>query len=367
MTSSDYLQQAYLLAKKANFKNISPNPFVGAIVVNKEGEIIGKGYHQKLGGPHAEVYAIEDALTKYDNLSQCTLYVSLEPCSHIGKTPACTSFILKNKIPKVVIGSMDPNPLVSGAQLLSDNGVIIEKCILPEIVEMNSVFNINQMYKRPKYLLKSAITLNGKIADRLGNSKWISNAKSRRFVHQELRMNADAILTTAKTIIKDNAIMNIRMDGQDPQELNVVVIDKNLDLLKKENSELAIFYQRKNTKLFLVTDKVYEEDIKEGIEILNMPITNGIVNFQALNTALLSRNICAVLVEGGASLNASMLKAGLIDELFMFICPSIILDNQSINVFNSNEEQLMEYAQKLELVETKIVDSDILARYKLLH
>ena len=366
MTASDFLHLTYLLAKRANFKNIRPNPFVGAIVVDKEGNVIGEGYHQKAGGPHAEVYAIEDALTKYNDLSECTLYVSLEPCSHTGKTPPCTSLIMQHKIPKVAIGSMDPNPLVSGAKLLKDNGVMIEKCILPEIVEMNTVYNINQIYKRPKYILKSAITLNGKIADRLGNSKWISNAKSRNFVHQVLRTNADAILTTAKTVLKDNATMNIRVEGQEEQELNVVVFDKNLDLLKEENKHLAIFYERKNTKLYLVSDKSFEGQIPNYIETIHIPIINDYFDLALLNNALLSRNICEVLVEGGANLNTSMIKAGCIDELYMFVCPSLLFDNDAINVFSSNEQHLMANSQKLELVETKTFDSDILVKYKIL-
>ena len=212
MTSADYLHTAFLLAKRANSKNIRPNPFVGAIVVDDEGKIIGEGYHQKAGEAHAEVLAINDAFAKSKDLSNSTLYVSLEPCSHSGKTPPCTHLILEHKIPKVVIGSMDPNPLVSGAKELTDAGVNVEICILPEIVELNNTFNINQLNKRPKYILKAATTLNGKISDRLGNSKWISNDKSRNYVHQVLRTNADAILTTATTVIKDNATMNIRVD-----------------------------------------------------------------------------------------------------------------------------------------------------------
>jgi len=243
---------------------------------------------------------------------------------------------------------------------------MIEKCILPEIVEMNTVFNINQIYKRPKYILKSAITLNGKIADRLGNSKWISNAKSRNFVHQVLRTNADAILTTAKTVLKDNATMNIRVEGQEEQELNVVVFDKNLDLLKEENKHLAIFYERKNTKLYLVSDKSFEGQIPNYIETIHIPIINDYFDLVLLNNALLSRNICEVLAEGGANLNTSMMKAGCIDELYMFVCPSLLFDNDAINVFSSNEQHLMANSQKLELVETKIFDSDILVKYKVL-
>ena len=161
MNSADYLHTAFLLAKRANSKDIRPNPFVGAIVVDDNGEIIGEGYHQKAGEAHAEVLAINNALLKNSDLSNTTLYVTMEPCSHTGKTPPCTNLILAHKIPKVVIGSMDPNPLVSGAKILSDAGVNVEISIQPEIVEFNNTFNINQLNKRPKYVLKAATTING--------------------------------------------------------------------------------------------------------------------------------------------------------------------------------------------------------------
>ena len=276
MTSADYLHIAFLLAKRANSKDIRPNPFVGAIVVDANGEIIGEGYHIKAGEAHAEVNAINDAKFKTTDLSNCTLFVTLEPCSHTGKTPPCTHFILEHKIPKVVIGAMDPNPLVSGATLLTEAGVNVEICILPEIVALNSTFNANQLNKRPKYILKAATTLNGKMADRFGNSKWISNDISRNYVHQVLRTNADAILTTAKTVMKDNATMNSRVAELEPKELNLIIIDKQLDILKEENKALNIFYKREKTKIYLVTDKIFENTLPKHVEIINVSIHEGV-------------------------------------------------------------------------------------------
>ena len=366
MKSADYLHTAFLLAKRANFRDIRPNPFVGAIVVDKNGEIIGEGYHKKAGEAHAEVLAINNALEKTTDLSNTTLYVTLEPCSHTGKTPPCTNLILEKRIPRVVIGSMDPNPLVSGAKLLSEAGVNVEICILPEIVAINSTFNINQINKRPKYILKAATTVNGKIADRLGNSKWISNEKSRAYVHTTLRSNVDAILTTAKTIIKDNASMNIRIPPSDPKELSLIVIDKHLDILKEENKALNIFYKRSHTKIYLVTNKTYNNSLPENVEIINVPLTEGVINFTELNEILLKKNICEVLIEAGGKLNASMMKEKLVDEMNIFICPSIIIDDNGINVFDSFALEEIENSMQFKLVNTKEFDNDVLHKYTLL-
>jgi diaminohydroxyphosphoribosylaminopyrimidine deaminase/5-amino-6-(5-phosphoribosylamino)uracil reductase len=366
MTSADYLHIAFLLAKRANSKDIRPNPFVGAIVVDENGVIIGEGFHQKAGAAHAEVNAINDAKVKTSDLSNCTLFVTLEPCSHTGKTPPCTQFILEHKIPKVVIGAMDPNPLVSGASSLTEAGVNVEICILPEIVALNSLFNTNQLNKRPKYILKAATTINGKIGDRLGNSKWISNVKSRNYVHHVLRTNADAILTTAKTVMKDNAIMNIRLTESEPKELNLIIIDKQLDILK-ENKGLGIFYPRKETKIYLITDKTYKHELPENVEIIKTNIKEGECDLLQLNEILLKKNICEVLVEAGGKLNASLLKGKLIDELVVFMGPSLLIDNNALNLFNASDIQTIEDSLQLSLMETQAFDNDIMLKYKLLY
>jgi len=365
MNSAAYLQMAFLLSKKANSKDIRPNPYVGAILVNHAGEIIGEGYHQKAGEAHAEVHAIEAAKLKKSDLSDCTLYVTLEPCSHFGKTPPCTSLILEHKIPNVVIGSLDPNPLVSGMAVLKEAGVTVEICILPEIEVLNNVFTINHKYKRPKYILKTATTINGKVADRNGNSKWISNNNSRQIVHEKLRSSVDAILTTAKTVIKDNATMNIRVSEEKSEELNAIVIDKNLDLLKQENASLNIFYPRTNSKIYLVTAKIQAGVLPDHVEIIQIPFTNGVCDMYQLNEALLKRNFCEILVEAGGKLNASMIAAKQIDEIYLFIAPSLIIDTHAIGSFSSDELQLMDDKTVLKLKETTIIDEDVLLRYQL--
>lgn len=366
MTEKELLHYAFLLAKKANPKEIRPNPFVGAIVVCENGKIIGEGYHQKAGEAHAEVKAINDAIRNGADLSKSTLYVTLEPCSHHGKTPPCTSLILKHKIPHVIIGSLDPNPIVSGIEILEKAGVKITQYVLPEIEELNTVFNINQQLRRPKYIIKTASTLNGKIADRYGKSQWISNETSRAFVHKELRTNVDAILSTAKTVIQDKARLNIRLTNGTLNEVNTIIIDQHLSLFKEENQNLPIFQKRNSSKLYILTEKQDLPIVPEYIEFIKITFDQKGVDFNALHALLLSKKICFVLVEAGSKLNTSMLLDHSIDEIYSFVCPSIITDTLAKNIFETDKTQLMDEKIKLQLMEFKQFEDDILLRYKVL-
>lgn len=262
---------------------------------------------------------------------------------------------------------MDPNPLVSGASILKEKGIAVEVLVLPEIVEMNDTFNINQILKRPKYILKSAITLNGKIADRAGNSKWISNENSRDHVHEHLRTKADAIMTTAKTVIRDNATMNIRIRGQKEEELNLIVFDKKLELLEKENQQLSIFYKRNKSAVYLITDQSKSTTSLPNVEIIHISTNQGMFDLEMLHRELMARNICEVLIEAGGSMNAAMMHAKAVDEIYTFVCPRILMDNGGINSFNSNEIQTMENAVKLQLLDSMTIGEDILLRHKIIH
>ena len=184
--------------------------------------------------------------------------------------------------------------------------------------------------------------------------------------HQILRSNADAILTTAKTVIKDNASMNIRLPASEPRELNLIIIDKQLDILKEENKSLGIFYQRNKTKIYLVSNTTYPYSLPENVEIINVEINNDEFDLVQLSDILLSKNICQVLVEAGGKLNASLIKQKLIDEINLFICPSIIIDNDGISIFSSNEFQEIEKSIQLSLIEVQTFDNDIMLKYKVL-
>ncbi len=367
MTAEQYLQRAFLLARQANPKAIRPNPFVGAVVVSENGEMVGEGFHQQAGEAHAEIIAIHQAIDHGAKLDTCTLYVTLEPCSHTGKTPPCTDLIIQHRIPRVVIGSMDPNPLVSGARILQENGVIVEIMVMPDVVALNDTFNINQIQKRPKYVLKSAITLNGKIADSAGNSQWISNEKSREHVHQYLRTAADTILTTAKTVLRDNATMNIRIKDQPEQELSLIVFDRNLDLLKKENHQHSIFYTRNKSFIYLVTDKTGITTELPHVEIITIPVQHGLFDLEMLHKELLKRNICQVLIEAGGTMNGAMMHAKAVDEIYTFVCPRILMENAAINQFNNSQIQPMDDAIRLQLLKSMTIGEDILLRHKVIY
>ena len=362
MPHLDYLKQASQLANQANGKQIRPNPFVGAIVVDENGAVIGEGFHQQYGGLHAEVFAINAALQKSEDLSKTTLYVTLEPCSHFGKTPPCTNLILQHKIPRIVIGSRDPNPKVSGIDILKQNGVEVIEIMVTEIEKMNAVFFINQLKKRPLIQLKMATTINGKIADRIGNSQWISNTASREYVHTTLRDNVDAILTTAKNIIQDKASLNIRMN-EAIQELNVIVIDRELDLLKPEHQSLPIFYERMNSKIYLLSKKT-TKNLPKNIEIINVEFDEkNQLKLEGLGESLLQLNICKVLIEAGSKLSSYLIENKWADELVVFIAPKLIMDKQAMNVFENDREHLLNAATSLQLEETKLLGDDIMLRY----
>jgi len=226
MTTLEHLIVALSLAKKAKRKDIKGNPFVGSIIVDENGAIIGSGYHKKWGEKHAEVFAIEEALLKTADLSNCSLYVTLEPCSHHGKTPPCTDLILKSGIKKVIVGSLDPNPNVSGFSLLQQKGIDISLLETPEAISLNKIFFTNQKSNKPFVRLKMAATLDGKIADYAGASKWITNETSRAYLHTHIRTEVDAIISTAKTVIQDQATLNIRIPNTQSTELNAVIIDR---------------------------------------------------------------------------------------------------------------------------------------------
>jgi riboflavin biosynthesis pyrimidine reductase len=167
--------------------------------------------------------------------------------------------------------------------------------------------------------------------------------------------------------MKDNAIMNIRLTESEPKELNLIIIDKQLDILKEENKGLGIFYPRKETKIYLITDKTYKHALPENVEIIETNIKEGECDLLQLNEILLKKNICEVLVEAGGKLNASLLKGKLVDELVIFVGPSLLIDNNALNLFNTNELQTIEDSVKLSLMETQAFDNDIMLKYKLLY
>ena len=363
MTQKEAIEYAINLAKKANENEIRPNPFVGAVVLDHEGQLIGEGYHQKLGGPHAEVYAVEQALQKTADISQATIYVSLEPCSHYGKTPPCVDLIIQHRIKKVVIASLDPNPKVASVAKLIEHGIEVEVVNNLAANLLNARFFTNQLKNRPHYILKLASTIDGKIADHAKNSQWISNAASRQFVHDHLRANVDAIMTSYKTSIQDQASLTIRNTTGDIQETNVIVIDKNLELLEKQHASLPIFYPRTTTKIIFITAEPPTNPLPENMDYIIGTFDDQGLEFASISAKLLELGYYKILTEAGSQLNSSMIQQNIADELYWFIAPSILNDINGLPMLGLDAFRGLDKKVQLSLIETKVIDQDVLLHY----
>ena len=364
MTQKEAIEHTLNLAKKALENEIRPNPYVGAAVLDHEGNLIGEGFHQKLGGPHAEVFAIEQALQKTSDLSQATLYVSLEPCSHYGKTPPCVDLIIQHQFKKVVIGSLDPNPKVASVAKLMEHGIEVEVLHDPTASLLNARFFTNQLKNRPYYILKLASTIDGKIADYAKNSQWISNATSRQFVHDHLRANVDAIMTSYKTVIQDRASLTIRNTEGEMTETNVLIIDKNLELLEKQYESLPIFYPRTITKIIFITATPPSFQLPENMDYIIGAFNEEGLLFSSISAKLLELGYYKILTEAGSQLNSSMIQQNIADELYWFIAPSILNDLNAMPMLGLDTKNALDKKVQLSLIETKVIDEDVLLHYR---
>jgi diaminohydroxyphosphoribosylaminopyrimidine deaminase/5-amino-6-(5-phosphoribosylamino)uracil reductase len=367
MTQEQYLLIALSLAQNANRADIKGNPFVGAIIVDENDSIIGSGYHQKWGEKHAEVFAIEEALLKTADLSNCTLYVTLEPCSHQGKTPPCTNLIIQTGIKKVVVGSVDPNPAVSGIQLLQEKGIEVIVQETHEAKQLNKVFFTNQQKNRPFVRLKMAATLDGKIADYAGTSKWITNVSSRAFLHESIRANVDAIVSTAKTVLADQATLNIRIEGSPNKELNAVIIDRTGSMLQEVHAAHPIFYNRSETNVYIITAPGTidaNNPLPTNTIIIEIPFNNNNeIDLGALSKALLEKGLYSVLIEAGATFNSFLLANKWVDEIDYFIGSKILLDNNAKAGFNLSSNTPLQNSTPLTLLASKTLENDIYLHY----
>jgi len=301
--------------------SVNPNPLVGAVIV-KNNRIIGQGFHERYGDSHAEINAINSVS---EEITGSTLYVTLEPCFHTGKTPPCVDAIIKYNFKKVIIAMTDPNPLVSGKsiQKLIDNNIEVVTGVLEEESrKINEIFIKFITTGRPFVTMKSAMTLDGKISSVTGASKWISSEQSRKFTHR-LRHRMSAIMVGIGTVLADDPELTARIEeGRNPIR---VVVDSKLRI--PLNAKLLKVTKNLKT-IIAATNKAEKRKMQilesMGVGVLIIPDSGGMVNLMELMKELGKIGVDSILLEGGGTLNFSALEENIIDKVLFFIAPKII-------------------------------------------
>ena len=336
----------------------SPNPLVGALVV-KNGEIVGKGYHRKAGAPHAEIFALNQAGSQTKG---ATLYVTLEPCSHFGKTPPCVNRILDSGIKKVVIGMKDPNPVNNGRsiRLLRNKGINVKVGILKEELEkINEPFIKYITKKMPFITVKIAQSLDGKIATRLGDSRWITSKVAREYTHR-LRKFYDAILVGINTVIKDDPRLN---SPYSKKQSIKIIIDSSLKIPLKAKA------LRNPSSVIIATTSInsrmrYNLLRKRGLKILKIPSKDKKVNLELLFKELAEVQITNILVEGGGKIIGSLFDEKLVDKVMFVIAPKIIGGRQAVSSVEGVGIKYLRQAAELKDLTVKRLNQDLLIEGK---
>ncbi|MDD5730934.1 MAG: bifunctional diaminohydroxyphosphoribosylaminopyrimidine deaminase/5-amino-6-(5-phosphoribosylamino)uracil reductase RibD [Candidatus Omnitrophica bacterium] len=350
-----YMNLAAKLALKAKGKT-SPNPMVGAVVV-KNNKVIGQGYHEKAGFPHAEVIALDEA---GKDARGATLYVTLEPCTHFGRTPPCVDRIIRSGVKEVVIGMIDPNPLNNGkgVEVLKKYKIKTVYPVLEDkLKKMNAVFIKYISKKMPYVTVKVAQSLDGKIATKTGDSKWITSDKSRVFSHR-LRQYYDAIVVGVNTVLRDNPKLNAWFAKKQPFK---VIIDSQLSTPQEAN----IFSE--NSKVFIFTLPSQAGQVtqnREGLsrkaKIVEVKEKVGQVNLKDMLEKLAKMQVTSVLVEGGGTLIGSLFDDGLVDKVLFFISPKVIGGKEAISSVMGRGISRIDKAIKLKEVKLRRIGEDFL-------
>ncbi len=345
-----YIDIAIKLAEKGKGQ-VSPNPLVGCIIV-KRGKIVGRGYHKKFGQEHAEMMALKGAGKKAVN---ATMYCSLEPCSHWGKTPPCTESIVESGIREVVIGIEDPNPLVEGFRELKFRGIKTKIGIQRQHAKkLNEAYLRYAKSKKPFVILKVAMSLDGKIATSTGDSKYITSRDARKFVH-EMRNDVDAIMVGINTVLRDNPQLNARLvRGNNPIK---VIVDSTLKI-----SERSKVLKGPSKVIIATTNKAPKKKIDKlhhkGIKVIVVNSKAGMVDLKELMKELGKNQITSVMIEGGSHLNASAIKEKIVDKILIFTAPKII--GNGLGAISNLGIKKIDKAIKLKSVSTKKIGKDLL-------
>ena len=345
------MSEALRLAKKGMGWTF-PNPMVGAVLV-KNGRIIGKGYHKKVGLPHAEIEALANVT---EDPEGATLYVSLEPCAYFGRTPPCVLEIIKKKIAQVVCAVLDPNPKVNGKgiDILKKAGIIVKTGVCVEkAVQLNEAFFTFHQKKRPFVGIKFAASLDGKIATKTGDSKWITNENARIFA-RSLRAEYHAILVGINTVLYDNPNLGVRQIGKrDPLR---IILDSTLKI-PLTNDVL------RDTNILLLTTKKAEKDKKELLENKGFEvavIADEKISVKDIIDALKKRNIISVFIEGGAETLGSFVDAKTVDRVYAFYAPLLLGGREALTAIEGEGITKISEALRLHDVTYKFFDDNVL-------
>lgn len=318
MKDTDYMRLAVELAKKG-CGWVNPNPMVGAVIV-KENQIIGDGYHSKYGALHAERNAIA---TCEGSPVGATIYVTLEPCCHYGKTPPCTDVILESGIHRVVIGSSDPNPMVAGKgiEILRSHGIEVTENLLKDECDMLNKSFFHYIQKGTPYvIMKYAMTLDGKIATNTGKSKWITGEAARRRVHED-RHRYSAIMVGVGTVITDDPMLTCRIEnGRNPLR---IICDTHLRTPLHANLVTSTNIAGTLIATSEANPEKHQPYLDAGCDVIVLPKRDGHIDLNCLMQVLGERNIDSVLLEGGGTLNWSALQNGIVNKVQAYIAPKL--------------------------------------------
>ncbi|MGD6845486.1 bifunctional diaminohydroxyphosphoribosylaminopyrimidine deaminase/5-amino-6-(5-phosphoribosylamino)uracil reductase RibD [Bacillus infantis] len=353
MTDEDYMDLALSLARKT-IGQTSPNPCVGAVVV-KDGQIAGMGAHLKAGTPHAEVHAIRmaDALAR-----GAEIYVTLEPCSHHGKTPPCADLIIESGIKRVVIASIDPNPVVAGRGIAKLQAAGIEVAVgirREEAEEINSAFFHFMRTSRPYVTIKAAASFDGKTAAKTGDSQWITSPESREDVHR-LRHEHDAILTGVNTVIHDNPQLTARLPRGGKNPIRVI-----LDSTLRIPDDASILHDQK-APVIIFTGSSYDKSKAEKIKALGtelVHLSEEEVSAGQVLEELAKRQVLSVFVEGGSEIHASFIKGGLFQQIILYAAPKIIGGRKAVPFVGGEGISSMDQAVPLAFKSAERIGPDL--------
>lgn len=329
-----FMRRAIGLAAKANGRT-SPNPMVGAIIVNS-GQIVGEGYHKQAGTPHAEPQALNQAK---GCARGATMYLTLEPCCHWGQTPPCTDMIIQSGINKIFVAIEDPNPIVAGKGIkqIRQAGIEVDVGLCHnEAYQLNEVFIKNMTMKQPFVILKAATSLDGKIATVTGESQWITSSTTRQ-KGRELRGKVDAILVGISTVLEDNPSLTTRLPRRDSRDPIRIIVDSHC----RTPTKAKIFNPESHAKVIVATtefaSKVKIEELESaGADVLILDTNDKRVCLTSLMNRLMELGITSVLIEGGSEIYSSALDAGIVDKIMFFIAPKLIGGQSAPGIIGGN-------------------------------